>query len=124
MQQIMIERNCISKDSLCDYEKKDIGIDETVGRFGEVSILKCKLCGKMWLHYFVEYEAFSQSGRWYSGLISDEIAQTVTAETAVRVLESLDWYHYGGSYFRESGIRKGSGTVSVNLGGGSDDTYH
>jgi len=97
-----------------DFQIIPIGIDETNGRFGEVSIHICKSCQSKWLRYFVEYEAFSESGRWYRGLISDEVANTVTPENAVEILEGLDWYYRGGSYFKTDG-QKGSGRVSVDL---------
>lgn len=52
-----------------DYDEKYIGRDEIKGRFGSVTIETCKNCGVLWLHYFVEYEAFTASGRWSRGLI-------------------------------------------------------
>jgi hypothetical protein len=97
-----------------DFHITEIGIDETYGRFGEVTIQTCKSCQSKWLRYFVEYEAFSESGRWYRGLISDEVANTGTPETAVEILEGLDWFIRGGSYFKTPGQR-GSGRVRVDL---------
>jgi hypothetical protein len=76
-----------------------LGIDETNGRFGEVSIRQCHCCQRQWLHYFFEYEHLSQSGRWYRGIIDDEIVQVVTPENAVEILSNLEWHFYGGSYF-------------------------
>lgn len=81
------------------FSSKWIGIDETDGRFGEVSIRQCHSCQRQWLHYFVEYEHLSKSGRWYRGIIDDEIAQVVTPENAVEILSNLEWHFYGGSYF-------------------------
>jgi len=96
------------------FDKTDIGVDETKGRFGSVDSYHCKHCGRYWLHYHVEYEAFSRSGRWYRGLITREQATSVTPENAVALLDSLPWHFYGGSYFDTPG-KKGSGPVRVDL---------
>lgn len=97
-----------------DYIKKDIGVDNTGGLFGEVSILECRKCGRKWLHYSVENEGFSQSGRWYRGYVSNRTAKKVTPENAVKILEGMDSYYYGGSYFKTDG-RRGSGKLFVDL---------
>jgi hypothetical protein len=96
------------------FESKVIGVDESRGRFGEVSLETCRKCGRTWLRYHVEYEAFSKSGRWYQGLVSEDVAGTVTPDAAVEILENLDWYFYGGNYFETAG-KKGSGPLSVDL---------
>ena len=97
-----------------DYEEKEIGRDETNGRFGEVTLKTCKHCGALWLHYFVEYEAFTASGRWYRGLINEETAQKVTPENAIEILGSLEWHFVGGSYVQSTGF-KSSGDIDVDL---------
>jgi hypothetical protein len=97
-----------------DYDSKRIGIDETNGRSGEVTVDTCKACGRMWLHYFVEYESFSESGRWYRGLVTSEMVERLTPEQAPELLASLPWRFYGGSYFRTQG-REGSGPIRVDL---------
>ena len=97
-----------------DFNSEPLGIDETNGRFGEVSVQSCKTCGSQWLHYFVEYEAFSKSGHWYRGLVSAEALRSLRPESAVALLEGLPWYFYGGSYFETTG-RKGSERVWVDL---------
>ena len=76
-----------------------LGVDETNGRFGEVTLRRCRRCGRLWLRYFVEYEAFSESGRYYMGLISSRRARRLKAEEAVAYLDSLPWHLYGGSYY-------------------------
>jgi hypothetical protein len=76
--------------------KKDLGLDV---RFAEVTLLACPACGQRWLRYFYEVEAFTASGRWYLGAITPEQAASLTAEGAKAVLEGLEWYFYGGSYF-------------------------
>ena len=88
-----------------------VGIDETNGRFGEINIWQCKTCERFWLHYFVEFEAFPASGRYFMGLITKEIAETLSPSDAIAFLNNLDWHLYGGSYF--SG-RKGRSTNKVN----------
>jgi hypothetical protein len=72
--------NCLNESMRFDQynQVKDIGIDETNGRFGEVTVWQCKNCGCYWLHYFVEYEAFTGSGRYFMGLITPEIANTLS----------------------------------------------
>lgn len=80
-------------------ELKHIGVDLINGRYGQVTLKRCLHCQRLWLHYFVEYEAFSRSGRYFMGVITPQAAETITAETAVEYLESLDWHLYGGSYF-------------------------
>ncbi len=88
-----------------DYDTEDIGVDTARGHFAEVSIDTCKQCGKQWLNYHYELEAFSKSGRWYRGLITAEQVKDVTAAGALRMLAGLPWYLYGGSYFNTSGER-------------------
>jgi len=97
-----------------DFESEALGIDETNNRFGEVSIETCRACGSKWLRYFVEYEAFTASGRWYKGLLPREKVDSVTPESAVEILSSLPWHFYGGSYFETTG-RRGTGPISVDL---------
>lgn len=80
-------------------EVRAIGTDETNGRFGDVTLRRCNHCGCLWLHYLVEFESRSRSGRYFMGLITPDAAETLTAEAAVPYLESLDWHLYGGSFF-------------------------
>jgi hypothetical protein len=80
-----------------------IGVDKTHGRFGEVSALQCRRCERYWIRYFVEYEHLSGSGRWYMGVIAPTEIENITPVNAVEYLESLDWHHFGGSYFGFSG---------------------
>lgn len=78
-------------------------------RLAEVSIQACQECGQFWLTYFYEMESFTGSGRWYLGPISPEQRAALTLESAKSVLEGLDWYIYGGSYFNgRSGRGKGA----------------
>lgn len=96
------------------YEKvKFVGRDETNGRFGEVNLRRCLHCGRLWVHYFVEYEAYRASGRYYMGVITAEDAESLTAETAVDFLNSLDWHLFGGSFF-DGVVGRASGHVYVD----------
>jgi hypothetical protein len=87
-----------------------IGLDETNGRFGEVNLWQCKSCRRYWLHYLIEYEAFQRSGRYFMGLITKDIADALSPDTAIDYLDKLDWHLYGGSYFG----KKGRSTDRVN----------
>jgi hypothetical protein len=84
---------------------RSVGVDPTQHRYGEVTVKQCKHCGRLWLHYFVEYEAFSESGRWFMGLITPEQAEAMTPEKAIDYLDTLDWHLQGGSYFRTASRR-------------------
>lgn len=69
---------------------------------------RCVHCQRLWLHYFVEYESFSRSGRWARGLISAAEAEVIAPADAVAHLERLPRYLYGGSYFDGlAGVRTG-----------------
>lgn len=71
------------------FDETYFGQDEANGRFGDVCLQTCCACGQIWLDYHVEYEAFSQSGRWFRGSLTPEQAQTVTPKTAADLLASL-----------------------------------
>lgn len=86
-----------------------LGMDEN---YSEVSIAKCLNCGQHWLHYFYENEAFSGSGRWYQGAISAQQALSLDVNEAKSILEELQWYFYGGSYFYGK-TGKASGKITI-----------
>ena len=77
-----------------------LGVDETAGRFADVTLLRCQQCQALWLHYSWEVEGISRSGRWYRGRVKDPVGATLTPTDAARVLESLPDYFCGGSYFQ------------------------
>lgn len=79
------------------------GYDETNGRFGEVSILRCRTCRRFRLRYFVEYEGFSGSGRWGRGLIDEADIERTTPGNGIEHLHALPWFLYGGSYWGKAG---------------------
>jgi len=88
-----------------DFESRELGIDETRGRFAEVGIERCRHCGQHWLRYRYEIEGISRSGRWYRGAIEPAQAESVTPAAALNMLSRLAWYLYGGSYFGSTGMR-------------------
>ena len=81
--------------------------------YAQVSLMMCLDCGRMWLRYLYELEAFTASGRWYLGEIEIEQAEELSAEHAKAMLESLSWYYYGGSYF-DGKSGKSSGIIYLN----------
>jgi hypothetical protein len=89
---------------------RELGPD---GRLAEVSLHVCRVCGRHWLRYLYEVEAFKGSGRWYLGAVSPEQASNLTAGEAKSMLESLDWYYYGGSYY-DGRTGRTSGTITLN----------
>jgi hypothetical protein len=103
-----IECECLNGESIYLSEPKKVGEDRW---YGEVSIQGCQQCGQNWLAYFFEHEAFTRSGQWYRGPISPQQAESLKAEDAVAILQGLEWYYCGGSYYG-GGQRKKSGKLS------------
>ncbi len=97
-----------------DYDTSSVGVDMTNGRHGEVTLETCKHCGCKWLHYFVEYEGFDGSARWFRGAISGTDATKIASDKALAYLEQLPWYLAGGSYYQSSGMRR-SGAIRADL---------
>lgn len=107
---------CLDEPMASDHyeEVGDIGVDTTNGRYGNVTVRQCRLCGRYWLHYHVEYEAFTGSGRYFMGLITREAARVLSPDAAVEYLNGLDWHLYGGSYF--GGLKgRSTGEIPVDL---------
>jgi hypothetical protein len=94
----------------------DLGVDLRNGRRGQVTLHRCASCGASWLHYYVEYEAFGHSGRWFCGRVDDERSKQLSAANAIGTLAGLPWYWAGGSYFGGE-VGKGTGPVPVDLYG-------
>ncbi len=90
---------CVDGWRAADFERTELGVDPQRGRFADVALDRCRRCGRTWLHYFFELEAYRASGRWYRGPLTDEQARVVTAENAAATLEALPWYLAGGSYY-------------------------
>ncbi len=76
--------------------------------FADISLGKCPKCGQVWLRYVTENEGYTGSGRWYLGAISDLQANMIQVNQAKALLEGLEWYWVGGSYF--------SGQIRVSRG--------
>lgn len=108
--------DCICKKppfSYLNYETVELGIDETNGRFAEVSIQTCKHCHTSWLNYFIEIEGFSGNIKWFKAIIDATASASLTPKNAIEHIEKSVWYFYGGSYFG-SGVAIGSGTIHVD----------
>ena len=104
----LIETNPKVKDCDCQHnypnltEFKFLGSDEI---YGEISTAECTLCGRHWVKYFWEHEAFTGSGRTYLASLTDEQFRQLTRENAKQMIESLEWhYGWGGGW---SGKRSG-----------------
>jgi hypothetical protein len=91
-----------------NLQAESVGVDETNGRYADVTLERCLSCGRVWLRYFVEYEGISRSGRWARGEINERQAKEVTPDTALDILEGLASYVRGGSRF--------NGVVSTHQG--------
>ena len=113
------ERADLQGDASCNCESPDaryqqfrswriLPCDDTDGRFGDVSILECIDCRQLWLRYAVEYEGFSNSGRWARGKIEDARARGIRSGEAVDFLAGLPSYLYGGSRFGKAGTGSGA----------------
>lgn len=79
-----------------EMEKRGIGVDDN---YGEITLLRCTRCGRCWLHYFVEYEYLTASGRWFEGEVPPDIEASLTPKEAVEAFGRMDWYFRSGSAF-------------------------
>lgn len=100
---------CFSPDARYDQfrEWRRLALDMTKGRFAEVTIAECVACGRLWLRYFTEHEAFTRTGRWARGLIDPETARSIRSEEATSFLANLPEYVRGGSYFGTAEVASG-----------------
>jgi len=80
--------------------------------YAQVTLLECAVCGQLWIRYHYEFEAMTASGRWYLGAITASQASFLTAGNAKEILESMDWYIHGGSYYGGH-IGRASGRIAV-----------
>jgi hypothetical protein len=76
-----------------------IGVDPSNGRFADVEAIECLNCGRLWLKYGWELEWESRSGRWYAGIVEPDQIEGLAPQDAPLILEGLDWYLSGGSYY-------------------------
>jgi hypothetical protein len=93
-------------------EQRFVGVDKTRRVYGEVTVERCQACGRAWLEYRVEDEAFTGSGRWFRGRIDEVTAGRITPEEAAATLEGLESYLFGGSYFGHA-ARRSSGPLRL-----------
>jgi len=103
----MSECQCMKPPFYClDFESTSLGADETdeVNKT-EVTLETCKSCGAKWVRYFLENPLWGHSGTWYRGLITEEMAGSVRADNTVALIESLEWYFRGGSFYKSDGER-------------------
>ncbi len=77
-------------------ERTELGSDE---HHGEVTLMRCRVCRRLWLHYYYINDFFTASGRWYHGLVSPELEPEIKLETAYDIFSRLEWYWCGGSFF-------------------------
>jgi hypothetical protein len=96
---------------------RDIGVDETEGRFADVGLGRCRACGRTWLRYHVEYEAFSESGRWAMCLVDPAGLDTITPSAAPVIIEAAPWHIYGGSFWGHAGQRGTGGRLPWGISG-------
>jgi ribA/ribD-fused uncharacterized protein len=111
---------CVCRDDPKVHSRthiKSVGTDVFECRYGDVDIYCCDHCGQFWLRYDVEYGSYSQSGRWFLGMIDKAFADVIEPGDAVAYLASLEWYFRGGSYYFCE-ISKKSGPVGVDLNSG------
>lgn len=89
--------------------RHEIGMTD---RFWEVSVMKCCNCGAPWLRAFLEYEAFSRSGRYYRAPVQEADLAGLTPDAALGLIETAPFKIAGGSRFdgREV-VVNGAGTL-------------
>jgi hypothetical protein len=88
---------CLTTPHQSTVTVQELGFDS---HRAEVSVLICQQCDQLWLLYFYELEAITASGRWFLGAISPDQLSSLNLENAKLLLETLDWYFFGGSYFK------------------------
>lgn len=89
------------------FDRTFLGTDDLTA---EVSVEHCRSCGRDWLHYFLEFEGTSRSGRWYRGLIGPDVA--FSHRNAASIFAQLPEYWSGGSRFGGKLARR-SGPIDV-----------
>ncbi|CAB5280158.1 hypothetical protein IST455A_00999 [Burkholderia multivorans] len=83
----------------------------------ELSRMRCARCGTPWVRGFLEFEAFSRSGRHYRSPTTDAALQGVSrAEDALSLIEEASFRIAGGSRFGgEDFMSPGPGPLNSNL---------
>ncbi|HZE97053.1 MAG TPA: hypothetical protein VE981_08495 [Planctomycetota bacterium] len=109
MDRPLLSCRCLEGDPPCtQFERTFLGTDDL---YAEVSVDHCTTCGRDWLHYLLEFEFHTGSGRWYRGLIGPEIA--FSHRNAASVFGQLPEYWAGGSRF-EGRVHLRSGPLDVS----------
>jgi hypothetical protein len=88
------ECSCLNEGT-CDQDTVEVKSLGANSDFADATILKCRRCGRYWLHYFIEYEYLTAAGRWFRGVITPETAASADAASAKKILEGLQWYFRG-----------------------------
>ena len=73
-------------------QEREVGRDETEGRFADVTLWRCPTCRRAWVRYQVEYEVFTASGRWAMCLLDPQAEGNVTPETAPEFIDRAPWH--------------------------------
>ena len=103
---------CSSNDNTPhELEKRYLGADD---HYGEVTVFRCTRCGRCWLHYLMEYEYLTASGRWCEGEISPEVAASLKPNDAIPLFDKMEWFHCSGSAFGGK-LRRVTGPIATWL---------
>jgi hypothetical protein len=78
------------------FDRRELGSDQDDA---DLAIDTCRLCGRVWIHYFYEDHIHDTSGRWFRGVIDAERAAGLDAEAARDILHRLPWKLCGGTYY-------------------------
>jgi hypothetical protein len=106
--ELPISCTCLAGDFQHDrFERTFLGTDDL---YAEISVDRCLTCGRHWLHYFLEYESVTASGRWYRGLIGQDVA--FSHRNAAAIFAQLGEYWAGGSRF-DGKVHRRSGPIDV-----------
>ena len=70
----------------------------------EFSLRSCDVCGRTYLHAFLESDGMPRSGRWFMGRVQTTTrARDFSPETAMQHLANHDQLYIGGSYWGHAG---------------------
>lgn len=97
-----------------EYRTSIVGTDFTDGRNAEVSVIQCRLCQRIWIHYAIVFSDSPESGRWFKGIIAKKEVAGMKPENAIEHLENLDWYICGGLFFGNKEVF-GQGKLNLDL---------
>jgi hypothetical protein len=67
--------------------------------YWEISRMRCSGCGTLWARAFLEYEAFSRSGRHYRAPVTAAALDRANPEAVLRLIEAAELRIVGGSRF-------------------------